>query len=470
MCSRREDVAWSEGNAEGSPIFAFFTKSFSRIRVCACEGDIPCRRDKVTIGRPVAIWFPIATGGASALVTLVEHISHKVGMFYVVNVLSRYGVPCYGTGLLVVSVLVPCGNRMDQLLVSGPVPICLGFAYEAFRVVEDRGVATVSVAYCYRAGVSVRDRVAVYLAAATSSDTWLSSLDEWVLSPASTRGLIRVAFRGPPQSPPSIVLYHNPMFDMDHFRVLADDFVPIGLLDDVAQPSAAILSGHIEPSLAAGGQSRPPSPPRVDGPHSQFSQLLPHLSSDQVCEFLAATKDPTPLRQRDIHFSEPCYLPAWEVRPKSPPMSSFYQAEPVPLSRERSYSLEHPHSLTPTHHVSSRSDFLAEWTTMKMELHDLRRQLDSRKAVDIPLPSFQYLRVPPQLELHVFQRYSRVGDPYVHLKDFVYEVAPHKYDRHLMAYLFRKSLDGPALEWFYSLPPEEAEDFQIVQEWFLQQF
>ncbi|MQM12572.1 hypothetical protein Taro_045488 [Colocasia esculenta] len=58
--------------------------------------------------------------------------------------------------------------------------------------------------------------------------------------------------------------------------------------------------------------------------------------------------------------------------------------------------------------------------------------------------------------------------PYVHLKDFVYESAPHKYDCHLMAYLFRKSLDGPTLEWIYSLPPEEAEDFRIVQERFLQ--
>ncbi|MQL86081.1 hypothetical protein Taro_018608 [Colocasia esculenta] len=141
--------------------------------------------------------------------------------------------------------------------------------------------------------------------------------------------------------------------------------------------------------------------------------------------------DPTPLRPRAIHFSEPSYLPAWEVRPKSPPMSSFYQAEPVHPPCERSYSMEQPRSLIPTHHVTSPSDFLAEWATMKKELHDLRRQIDPRKVT---------------------------------------ESVPHKYDRHLMAYLFRKSLDGPALEWFYSLPPEEAEDFRIVQEWFLQQF
>ncbi|MQM17115.1 hypothetical protein Taro_050083, partial [Colocasia esculenta] len=85
--SRREDVVWSGGNAEGSMVFAFFAKvggdpwSFSRIRVCAYEGD------KVATGRPAAIGFPIATGGASALVTLMEHVVHEVGMFYVVNVL-----------------------------------------------------------------------------------------------------------------------------------------------------------------------------------------------------------------------------------------------------------------------------------------------------------------------------------------------------------------------------------------------
>ncbi|MQM22592.1 hypothetical protein Taro_055647 [Colocasia esculenta] len=55
--------------------------SRSSRRVCACEGDRPCRHDKVVIG------FPIATGGASALVTLMEHVAHEVGMFYVVNVL-----------------------------------------------------------------------------------------------------------------------------------------------------------------------------------------------------------------------------------------------------------------------------------------------------------------------------------------------------------------------------------------------
>ncbi|MQM04092.1 hypothetical protein Taro_036884 [Colocasia esculenta] len=111
-------------------------------------------------------------------------------------------------------------------------------------------------------------------------------------------------------------------------------------------------------------------------------------------------------------------------------------AELAPFPLESSYSLEQSRSLIPSHHTMSSSDFLAEWTTMKRELYDLRRQLDPQKVADIPLPSFQHLRIPPQSEIPIY----------------------------------RKSLDGPALEWFYSLPPEEAEDFQVVQERFLQQF
>ena len=207
------------------------------------------------------------------------------------------------------------------------------------------------------------------------------------------------------QSPPILVFYHNPLFDMDQFRVLADDALPLGLLEEVAQPSMATLPGHIQPPSITGIQSHPPSPPGDDDPHSQFSQLLHHLTPDQVREFIAAAKgkqplsprgqnparpaessvrvasaphlsssgaDPTPLRPRAIHFSEPSYLPPREVRPRSPP-TTYYTAEPAPLPRERSHSFEQPRSLVPTHQIQSPSDFLEEWTSMKKELHDLRR-------------------------------------------------------------------------------------------------
>ena len=237
------------------------------------------------------------------------------------------------------------------------------------------------------------------------------------------------------QSPPTLVLYHNPLFDMDQFQVLADDALPLGLLEEVAQPPMTVLSGDIQPPSITGIRSRPPSPPGGDDSHSQFSQLLPHLTPDQVREFIAVAKgkqplsprgqnparladssvhvasaphlsssgaDPTPLRPRAIHFSEPGYLPPRDVQPRSPP-TTYYTAEPAPLPRERSHSFEKPRSLVPTHQIHSPSDFLAEWTSMKKELHDLRRQIDPRKVADIALPSFQYLRVPPQSELPVYR-------------------------------------------------------------------
>ncbi|MQL78280.1 hypothetical protein Taro_010711 [Colocasia esculenta] len=258
------------------------------------------------------------------------------------------------------------------------------------------------------------------------------------------------------------MLYLNPLLDMDQFQVLSDNALPLGLLEEVAQPSMATLQGHIQPPSITEIRSRPASPPGArPADSSAHVASAPHLSSSGA--------DPTPLRPRAIHFSEPSYLPPRDVRPRSLP-TTYYMAEPAPLSHERSHSFEQPRSLVSTHQVQSPSYFFSEWTSMKKELHDLRRQIDPQKVADITLPSFQHLRVPPQSELPVYRRYSGVGDPYVHLMDFFYESATHKYDCHLMAYLFRKSLDGPALEWFYSLPPEEAEDFQIVQERFLKQF
>ncbi|MQL73333.1 hypothetical protein Taro_005678 [Colocasia esculenta] len=66
--SHREDVAWSGGNTERTPVFAFFTKG------CACEGDRPCRRDKVATGRPVVIGFPIAIEWYLVVTGIVEEL------------------------------------------------------------------------------------------------------------------------------------------------------------------------------------------------------------------------------------------------------------------------------------------------------------------------------------------------------------------------------------------------------------
>ncbi|MQL78799.1 hypothetical protein Taro_011245 [Colocasia esculenta] len=86
------------------------------------------------------------------------------------------------------------------------------------------------------------------------------------------------------------------------------------------------------------------------------------------------------------------------------------------------------------------------------------------------MPNFNGLWVPSPSELPKYRKYNGSGNPYTHIKDFIYEFASYQHDRRLMAYLFRRSLDGHALDWFYSLLPEDAEDFAVMKAKFLEQF
>ncbi|MQM00254.1 hypothetical protein Taro_032986 [Colocasia esculenta] len=76
----------------------------------------------------------------------------------------------------------------------------------------------------------------------------------------------------------------------------------------------------------------------------------------------------------------------------------------------------------------------------------------------------------PPFELPIYRCYNSTGNPFVHIKEFMYESSLWKNDNRVLAFLFRKSLDGPALEWFYSLEPVDAEDFEAVQRKFLQRY
>ncbi|MQM12188.1 hypothetical protein Taro_045099, partial [Colocasia esculenta] len=110
-CSRREVVAWSGGNVKGSPVFAFFVMATTLgvafltrqrdVSHSSLEGDTLEGRDQMATKGSVATRLrqPYSShcGGASALVTLMERIAHKVGIFYVVNVLSGLRVRGYET-------------------------------------------------------------------------------------------------------------------------------------------------------------------------------------------------------------------------------------------------------------------------------------------------------------------------------------------------------------------------------------
>ncbi|MQL98459.1 hypothetical protein Taro_031173, partial [Colocasia esculenta] len=80
------------------------------------------------------------------------------------------------------------------------------------------------------------------------------------------------------------------------------------------------------------------------------------------------------------------------------------------------------------------------------------------------------LQVPSPSELPKYRKYNGSGNRYTRIKDFIYESASYQHDRCLMAYLFRQSLDGHALDWFYSLLPADAEHFAVVKAKFLEQF
>ncbi|MQL98902.1 hypothetical protein Taro_031615 [Colocasia esculenta] len=91
-CSCREVVAWSGGNAEGSLVFAFFVKC-GIVEVCVDFLDTLTPVFELVL-RPETLEMP----GMDLQLCVC-----RCGV-------ARYGVPCYGTGLLVVSVLVPCGS------------------------------------------------------------------------------------------------------------------------------------------------------------------------------------------------------------------------------------------------------------------------------------------------------------------------------------------------------------------------
>ncbi|MQL74093.1 hypothetical protein Taro_006479 [Colocasia esculenta] len=120
--------------------------SSSRIRVCACEGDRPCRRDKVATGRSIAIGFPIATGGASALVTLTERVAHELDLSSVTARLR--GCSCVvlsglDTGLII-QLFVPVWWRRSFPTRALPLAVIREFVTRS-QVEMCRGVGTVVI-------------------------------------------------------------------------------------------------------------------------------------------------------------------------------------------------------------------------------------------------------------------------------------------------------------------------------------
>ncbi|MQL88082.1 hypothetical protein Taro_020630 [Colocasia esculenta] len=246
-----------------------------------------------------------------------------------------------------------------------------------------------------------------------------------------------------------------------------------------------------------GSPSRNTHPPQSDDQAAQLLHLIPQLDQSQIQTLMAALKgkaasspspragasrpaaatsgphvtmgraDNTPIRPRTIRFmpfESEHYIPR-ESRPRSHPYQPCYSPHhPEPRARptSRASSIYAQPSAEP--------DMMSEWASIKKELQELRKQVNPRQHHDVHMPNFNGLWVPSPSELPKYRKYNGSGNPYAHIKDFIYESSPYQHDRRLMAYLFRRSLDGHALDWFYSLLAEDAEDFAVVKAKFLEQF
>ena len=55
-----------------------------------------------------------------------------------------------------------------------------------------------------------------------------------------------------------------------------------------------------------------------------------------------------------------------------------------------------------------------------------------------------------------FRKYNGTTDPLHHIKTFKMETRPYTEDSQVLAYLFQRSLEGDALQWYYTLPIQDV--------------
>ena len=73
------------------------------------------------------------------------------------------------------------------------------------------------------------------------------------------------------------------------------------------------------------------------------------------------------------------------------------------------------------------------------------------------------ISLPPNCPLD-FRKYNGTTDPLHHIKTFKIETRPYTEDRQVLTYLFQRSLEGDALEWYYTLSIEDVYDFPKVRD------
>ena len=83
-----------------------------------------------------------------------------------------------------------------------------------------------------------------------------------------------------------------------------------------------------------------------------------------------------------------------------------------------------------------------------------------------PFDDLPRISLPPNCPLD-FRKYNGTTDLLHHIKIFKMKTRPYTEDRQVLAYLFQRSLEGDALEWFYTLFIEDIQDFFKIRDNFL---
>ena len=90
------------------------------------------------------------------------------------------------------------------------------------------------------------------------------------------------------------------------------------------------------------------------------------------------------------------------------------------------------------------------------EIEQLKRTIKNlaepkSALISDPFDDLPRITLPPNCPLD-FRKYNGTTDPLHHIKTFKMETRPYTEDSHVLAYLFQCSLEGDALEWYYTLP------------------
>ena len=89
--------------------------------------------------------------------------------------------------------------------------------------------------------------------------------------------------------------------------------------------------------------------------------------------------------------------------------------------------------------------------------------------INDPFDDLPRIILPPNCPLD-FKKYNGTTDPLHHIKTFKMETRPYTEDSQVLAYMFQRSLEGDALEWYYTLPIHDVQDFARMRDHFFEKY